>query len=419
MRILIASDHYPPFIGGAQRQTWLLAHELERRGHCVLVATPWQDRLPAREHDDGVRVRRLKQLRTLVPLVRGPARRRYQPPFPDPVTVVELRRLIDRFKPDLIHAAGWFSYSCAGALHGSQIPLVVSARDYGYSCANTTLMRRDRLCSGPAPGKCMACAGRHYGVPRGWLAAAGVLGFRPLIKSKTTILHSVSQYVDMVMRRDLMEGESTSRTPLEVIPSFRFEEDPPANGTGDVLHRLPERPFILFVGALRPVKGIETLLAAYRGLVNPPPLVLLGTRETDTPHDLPLEVVVIEELPNWAVLEAWDKSLFGVFPSLWPEPFGSVVHEAMSRGKAVVGTTPGGHADMIEHERTGLLVPAGDIGALREAMRTLIENPALRKRLGTEARARAREFTADVVVPRYERMYASAIRAAGASARNS
>ena len=151
MRILIASDHYPPFIGGAQRQTWLLAHELERRGHCVLVATPWQDRLPAREHDDGVQVRRLKQLRTLVPLVRGPARRRYQPPFPDPVTVVELRRLIIRFKPDLIHAAGWFSYSCAGALHGSQIPLVVSARDYGYSCANTTLMRRDRLCSGPAP----------------------------------------------------------------------------------------------------------------------------------------------------------------------------------------------------------------------------------------------------------------------------
>ena len=108
-----------------------------------------------------------------------------------------------------------------------------------------------------------------------------------------------------------------------------------------------------------------------------------------------------------------------MFPSLWPEPFGSVVHEAMSRGKAVVGTTPGGHTDMIEHGRTGLLVPAGDTGALTEAMRTLIENPALRKRLGTEARARAREFTAEVVVPRYERMYARAIRAAGASARNS
>ena len=71
MRILMASDHYPPYIGGVQRQTWLIAHELQRRGHEVLVATVWQDRLPAREDDAGVHVRRLKQLRTAVPLVRG------------------------------------------------------------------------------------------------------------------------------------------------------------------------------------------------------------------------------------------------------------------------------------------------------------------------------------------------------------
>ena len=64
--------------------------------------------------------------------------------------------------------------------------------------------------------------------------------------------------------------------------------------------------------------------------------------------------------------------MFGVAPSLWPEPFGSVVHEGMSRGRALIGTTPGGHADMIEHGVTGLLVPAGDAAALREAMRSLI-----------------------------------------------
>jgi glycosyltransferase involved in cell wall biosynthesis len=416
VRILIASDHYPPFIGGAQRQTWLIAHELERREHRVVVATVWQDRTPAREDDHGVRVRRLKQLRTVAPLVRGPARRRHQPPFPDPVTVLELRRLIDRFGPDVIHAAGWFSYSCAAALLGRDVPLVVSARDYGFSCANTTLMQGDQLCSGPGLRKCMACAGEYYGVPRGWAAATGVLGFRPLIKRKTAVLHSVSQFVDMVMRRDLMDGEAIARTPLEVIPSFRFEDEAPAKGNDDILRGLPERPFILFVGALRRVKGIQTLLAAYRRLADSPPLVLLGTREVDTPRDLPPKVVVIEGLPNWAVLEAWDRSLFGVFPSLWPEPFGSVVHEAMSRGKAVVGTTPGGHADMIEHERTGLLVPAGDAEALEQAMRTLIDDAALRERLGTGGRARARRFTADVVVPQYERLYARAIRAARAPA---
>ena len=120
------------------------------------------------------------------------------------MTVLELRRLIERFRPDVIHAAGWFSYSCAAALLGRNIPLVVSARDYGFSCANTTLMQRDRLCSGPGLRKCTVAgyAGGYYGAPRGWAAAAGVLGFRPLIKRKTAVLHSVSQYVDMVMRRD-------------------------------------------------------------------------------------------------------------------------------------------------------------------------------------------------------------------------
>lgn len=412
MRIVLASDHYPPFIGGAQRQTWLLAHQLQRRGHEVLVATVWQDRMAAREDDDGVPVRRVKQLRTVAPILRGPARRRHQPPFPDPITVIELRRLIDRFRPDVVHAAGWFSYSCAAALLWRDVPLVVSARDYGFSCATTTLMHRGRLCSGPRVGKCMACAGGHYGVPRGWIAAGGVLGFRPLIKGKTGVLHSVSRYVEAVMRRDLLDAAST-RPLLEVIPSFRFDGDAPEAAAAELLRVLPARPFILFVGALRRVKGIETLLAAYGRLDDPPPLVLLGTREADTPSELPSNVTVIENLPNWAVLEAWDRSLFGVLPSSWPEPFGSVVHEAMSRSKAVVGTTPGGHADMIEHERTGLLVPAADVDALQVAMVRLIEDAALRERLGTGAQIRSAQFAADVVIPQYEQLYLRAIRAAG------
>jgi glycosyltransferase involved in cell wall biosynthesis len=366
----------------------------------------WQDRLPAREDDDGIPVRRLKQVRTVAPIIRGPARRRHQPPFPDPVTVLELRRLIGRFRPEVLHAAGWFSYSCAAALVGRDLPFVVTARDYGFSCARTTLMHGDALCSGPGVSKCMACAAGYYGVPRGWLAAAGVLGFRPLIRSRATLLHSVSQYVDMVLRRDLMDGAPT-RTPLEVVPPFRIEDDPPHGGDDELLRALPERPFVLFVGALRPVKGIETLLAAYRRLAEPPPLVLLGTRETDTPRDLPPDVVVIEELPNWAVLAAWDRSLFGVLPSRWPEPFGSVVHEAMSRGRAVIGTVPGGHADMIEDGRSGLLVSPGDVAELAAALRALVSDESRRRALGLAARQTACDrFDLRDSVERYRALFA-------------
>jgi glycosyltransferase involved in cell wall biosynthesis len=105
-------------------------------------------------------------------------------------------------------------------------------------------------------------------------------------------------------------------------------------------------------------------------------------------------------------MAAWRRCLFGVLPSLWPEPLGSVVYECMSQGKAVIGTYPGGHADMIVPGETGLLVPAGDVEALAAAMQDLIDHPDRREQFGRAGRERARLFTADAAVPRFEQLYA-------------
>ena len=116
LKILLVSDHYPPFIGGAHRQTQLLAQELHQRGHEVSVATAWSGGLAETEIDHGVRVFRLKQLRTVWRGLVRDKHQRHQPPFPDPITVVGLRRLIKRLQPDVVHAYGWMSYSVATAL---------------------------------------------------------------------------------------------------------------------------------------------------------------------------------------------------------------------------------------------------------------------------------------------------------------
>src|SRR5690349_20220841 len=92
LRILIISDHYPPFIGGAHRQTQLLSRELFRRGHAVSVVTVWHPGLPEYEDDGGVAVYRLKQIRTWLPWFARKHGQRHQPPFPDPITVWGLRR---------------------------------------------------------------------------------------------------------------------------------------------------------------------------------------------------------------------------------------------------------------------------------------------------------------------------------------
>ena len=408
MRVLLATDHYPPSIGGAQIQSRLLARGLRTRGHDVIVATVWQDGMPAVEDDDGVAVHRLRQLRTL-PGLAGAPRKRHQPPFPDPLTTFALRREITRFRPDLVHSYGWVSYSCAVALLGSRTPLVLTARDFAYACANRTLMRDGRECSGPGLAKCLACAGRHYGRARGPLAAFGVLSGRPLLRRKASVVVCVSSYVEDVVRRDFA-GSGAASIPTCVIHDAvaRTAGPEPHGGDPAVLGRLadlPDEPFLLFVGALRAVKGVGELLAAYAQLDRPPPLVLIGTREPDTPA-IPSSVRVLTDVPHETVLAACERCLFGVMPSLFPEPFGTVVCEVMSCGRPVIGTEPGGHNDMIDDRETGLLVPRGDVQALAAAMAELLSDPELRERLGEAARVRAGEFSPAASLSRYERLYA-------------
>jgi glycosyltransferase involved in cell wall biosynthesis len=203
-----------------------------------------------------------------------------------------------------------------------------------------------------------------------------------------------------VLNRDLQ----LNGVPSVVIPNFHAEE---TETTVDerILERLPKEPFILFVGAFRRLKGVDELIAAHQRLDDPPPLVMVGVKTPDTPQTFPPGVTALTAVPHPTVMAMWDRALFGVFPSKWPEPLATVVHEAMSNGRPVIGTTPGGHEDMIDDGETGFLVPGGDSKALAEAMARLVDDQALRERLGREAKHRADRFTRDAVVPRLERFY--------------
>lgn len=411
MRILMASDFYPPFIGGAERQVQLLSRELVLRGHQVSVATIYHEGLAEQQDDAGVEVRRLRGLLTRVPWFSKDPRRRYHPPFPDPGMVYGLRRLAREWAPDVVHAHGWVAYSCAAALIGSQVPLVVSARDYGYSCAVRTLLHGGDTCAGPGPAKCVQCAARRYGLPKSAAAVAGVFAGRALLTRKIAATHSVSTFVQRIVKRDLL-GERRGDARMErdnipdiVVPSFLDEKSQAAALDRAHTGQLPAEPYILFVGALQPHKGLAELLAAYARLAQAPPLVLIGTVWPDTPASFPQGVTVLRDVPHHVVMAAWEHSLFGVAPSVWPDPLPGVVREAMSKGKAVVATGIGGNLDMVITEETGLLVPPGDVPALARAMQRLVDDAELRRRLGRAAQQSAQRFTASAVLPRFEALY--------------
>jgi glycosyltransferase involved in cell wall biosynthesis len=202
------------------------------------------------------------------------------------------------------------------------------------------------------------------------------------------------------MHEHLLRGDGDGIAQF-VLPSFLDEsrDDDDEAATAFALERLPAEPFLLYVGAFRRIKGIDALFDAYGQLHDPPPLVMVGSFCADGPSELPPNVTALAKIPHAAVMAAWERALFGVMPSLLPEPLGSVVHEAMSRGKPVIGTTPSGHSDMIVDGETGLLVPPGDVFALRRAMETLLAHPDRRERMGRAARERAQQFEAANVLP--------------------
>ena len=166
------------------------------------------------------------------------------------------------------------------------------------------------------------------------------------------------------------------------------------------------------VGRLDPIKGFDVLIEALRRL-----------RE----RNLPFHCELIGEGPLRAALEAQRRAaglddalsmpgarpqedvraMLGrvaifVMPSV-TTPEGNqdgipvALMEAMASGAAVVGTTVSGLPELIEHEVSGLLVPPNDAAALAEAIARLLDDPALRRRLGEAARQTVeREFDAAI-----------------------
>ncbi|WP_141726522.1 glycosyltransferase, partial [Actinacidiphila rubida] len=79
------------------------------------------------------------------------------------------------------------------------------------------------------------------------------------------------------------------------------------------------------------------------------------------------------------------------------ETFCQTVQEAMASGVPVVAPAAGGPLDLVDHGRTGLLVPPLDGLALSSAVQMLHHDPRLRVRFGTTARAAVAERTWEAV----------------------
>jgi glycosyltransferase involved in cell wall biosynthesis len=149
---------------------------------------------------------------------------------------------------------------------------------------------------------------------------------------------------------------------------------------------------ILHVGKFEHKKSQDVILRSFKRLLETYPdcsLVLIGssgplleqTRALVEDLGLQKQVEMHVNVPHDQLPEFMGRADLFILPSR-SEPFGIVLLEAGAAGLPVVATRVGGIPELLEHERTGLLIAPDSVEELEGAMRRLIENPGLAHELG-------------------------------------
>lgn len=175
--------------------------------------------------------------------------------------------------------------------------------------------------------------------------------------------------------------------------------------------------FFLFVGMIRYYKGLHILLDAVRD--TPFPVVIVGTGPVEDElkaqaRRLGLNnVYFLGTLPEADKVALLELSYTMVFPShLRSEAFGvSLLEGAMYRKPLICSEIGTGTSYINIDAETGIVVPPGDPAALREAMWTLWNDPALAASMGEKAEARYCElFTAQQMACSYAALYHDVVK---------
>jgi glycosyltransferase involved in cell wall biosynthesis len=399
VRILLLSQFYPPIAGGEERHVRNLAAALAARRHHVAVATLSVPETSDYQRDGEVDIYRVRGTMQRFPGLFAENERRHAPPFPDPELVAGLNRIVAKVKPDVVHAHNWLLASFTPIKAWQRLPLVVTLHDYGLICAKKNLMHNGKGCTGPNLPKCWTCAGHHYGGAKGAVTLLGNYGSgyvaRKAVNKFIAVSHAVAR-LNKLAERGLAYEVITNFIPNDVATL--------SSDVDSCISQLPDE-YILFAGDLTHLKGVDVLLNAYARLQDAPPLVLIGRRCPDTPTEFPPNVHVFGIWSHDAIMHAWRRSLFGVVPSVWSDPCPKVVMEAMASGKAVIASNIGGIPDMVDGEKTGLLVSPDNVDELAEALRRLLANRNLIAQMGKAGLARVESHKAAQIVTRIERVY--------------
>jgi glycosyltransferase involved in cell wall biosynthesis len=330
--------------GGAQMSVSLLLPELTRDFDVTLAA-----------HGSGPL--RVTALNAGIPFIPLEHVRRQIHPWHDVLAFIELVRLCRRIRPDVVHVhsskVGVLG-RLAAALAGVRIRFFTvhgwSFAQYGGLAGRFFLLAERLVRPITTSIICVSHATREQGIAA-----------RACTLSRSVVIHNAVDVTSFVQTR---QAEAPPR--IICVARLAFPKD-----------------FATLIGAL------ATIAADYYAiLVGEGP----ARREISTAVEMQGLEAKVEFLgARGDVRELLATSDVFVLSSRAEGQPVSIL-EAMAAGLPVVATDVGGVAETVVHGQTGLLVPAGNVTALGSALRQLVENEQLRRRLGEAGRERVREL---------------------------
>ena len=387
LRLCFVTQTLPPtVIGGIGRYVLDLSRELADRGHEVHIVTSAEDHATV-DLESGVWVHRIRKDAAAgaeaadLPVLRGA-----DLVVPDRLAdnalavLAEVRRIAGREPLDAVYAAMW-DVEQLEVLRRTDVPVVtalvttfaITLRTRAEWAANAEFMT-------------------HFGTP--------LLELERWVLDHSDRLHAISEAirVDVELTSGVrLDDERVVVAPIGSVD--RFVDAPPRSedATADTVT-------ILFVGRFEKRKGVDLLLGALPDVLTAVPsarVVMVGRNDLAGESGRPYAEEFLEAHADRAWIdrvdirgEVDDDELWALYrragvlvaPSRF-ESFGLIYVEAMMAGVPVVAVDAGAAPEVVDHGRTGVLVPA-DQGALAEQLVALATDPARRDELGRAGRAR-------------------------------
>jgi phosphatidylinositol alpha 1,6-mannosyltransferase len=379
MRVLYCTDTYPPQINGVSVVTSLSVAGLAAKGwECAVVAPRYPD---GKENGSGgAAMGTTIDVAVGLPSIPLPRYPEVRLALPNPGPV---HRLVQRFKPDLIHCATEFTVGRVGQLAAARAKLPV------VSSYHTNFAR--------------------------YAEAYGIAWLRDSVSAYLRRFHRRSRRVytpSAVSREDVLRLGIPG---VEVwgcgVDATLFHPSRRSAKTRSALE-LGDRFTFVYVGRLAPEKRPEQIVDAFRIACEmlPPDsirLVMAGTG----PCEEELRGLCV---PGVTIVGFLDRG--GALPELYAscdafafasvtETLGLVVLEAMASGLPVIAAPAGGVRDHLRDGVNGLAYPAGSAHAMAEVMVQLASDDNLARRLARGARLTAEELSWEREIARLDLSY--------------